>query len=129
MAYESKMRPEMFAEVDETMNYMLEFPDGLMANCATSFGMNMGRLTVTCRSGNFRLEPFQSYGGIKGYASDGTQFTNQVKSQQAVQMDDDAMAILQDKPVMVPGEEGLRDVMVVEAAFKSAKEGVRVKIG
>ncbi|GAB3657782.1 Gfo/Idh/MocA family oxidoreductase [Echinicola sediminis] len=129
MAYESKMRPEMFSEVDETMNYILEFPDGLMANCATSFGMNMGRLTVTCRRGNMRLEPFQSYRGIKGETSDGLEFSDQVKSQQAVQMDDDALAILENKPVMVPGEEGMKDIMVVEAAFKSAREGVRVAVG
>ncbi|MBD8487231.1 Gfo/Idh/MocA family oxidoreductase [Echinicola sp. CAU 1574] len=129
MAYESVRRPEMFDEVDETMNYVLEFPNGLMANCATSFGMNMGRLTATCASGKFWLEPFQSYRGIQGGTSDGIQFSDQVKSQQAVQMDDDALAILENKEVMVPGEEGLRDVMVVEAAFKSAKEGIRVKIG
>ena len=129
MAYESTMRPEKFKEVDETMNYILEFPGGLMANCATSFGMNMGRLIVTCGRGHFRLEPFQSYRGIKGYTSDGISFSDQVKSQQAVQMDDDAMAILENKPVMVPGEEGLKDIMVVEAAFKSAKEGIRVAIG
>ncbi|UCS93109.1 Gfo/Idh/MocA family oxidoreductase [Echinicola marina] len=128
MAYESKRRPEMFAEVDETMNYILEFPGGLMANCATSFGMNMGRLTVTCGRGNFRLEPFQSYRGIKGYTSDGIQFSDQVKSQQAVQMDDDALAIIDGRAVMVPGEEGLRDIKVVEAAFKSAEEGKRISI-
>nr|WP_317172739.1 Gfo/Idh/MocA family oxidoreductase [Echinicola salinicaeni] len=129
MAYESKRRPEMFSEVDETMNYILEFPEGLMANCATSFGMNMGRLTVTCGRGNFRLEPFQSYRGIKGYTSDGIQFSDQVKSQQAVQMDDDALAIINNQQVMVPGEEGLKDIKVVEAAFQSAKEGRRIKIG
>lgn len=128
MAYESGTRPDKFNEVDETMNFILEFPEGLMANCATSFGMNMGRLTATCANGNFRLEPFQSYTGIKGSASDGTIFTNQVKSQQAVQMDDDALAIMNDTPVMVPGEEGLKDIKVVEAVFKSAKEGQRVPI-
>ncbi|WP_215223478.1 Gfo/Idh/MocA family protein [Echinicola shivajiensis] len=128
MAYESKRRPEMFSEVDETMNYILEFPGGLMANCATSFGINMGRLTVTCGRGNFRLEPFQSYGGIKGHTSDGIQFSDKVKSQQAVQMDDDALAIINDKDVMVPGEEGLKDIKVVEAAFRSAKEGRRIVI-
>lgn len=128
MAYESTTRPELFTEVDETMNFILEFPDGLYANCVTSFGMDLGRFIVTAVDGNFRLEPFQSYNGLKGYASDGTQFSDEVKSQQAVQMDNDALAIKENKDAVAPGEEGLKDIKVVEAIFKSAKEGRKIQI-
>jgi len=128
MAYESTTRPEIFTEVDETMNFILEFPDGLYANCVTSFGINFGRFIVTADDGHFRLEPFQSYRGLKGYASDGTTFEDEVKSQQAVQMDNDAKAIKENKPVIAPGEEGLKDIKVVEAIFRSAKEGRRIQV-
>lgn len=37
-------------------------------------------------------------------------------------MDDDALAILQNQPVMVPGEEGMRDIRIVQAAFESARK-------
>lgn len=43
-------------------------------------------------------------------------------------MDDDALAILNNKPVIVPGEEGLKDIRVVEAIYKSVKEKERVTI-
>jgi glucose-fructose oxidoreductase len=43
-------------------------------------------------------------------------------------MDDDALSIMQKKPMLVPGEEGLRDIRVVEAIYKSAatKQTVRL---
>ena len=43
-------------------------------------------------------------------------------------MDDDAMAIMQKKPMMVPGEEGLRDIRIVEAIYKYAASGSRVAL-
>jgi glucose-fructose oxidoreductase len=43
-------------------------------------------------------------------------------------MDDDALAIMQKKPMLVPGEEGLRDIRVVQAIYKAAATGQRVKI-
>ena len=43
-------------------------------------------------------------------------------------MDDDALAIINDTAVLVPGEEGLKDIRVVEAVYRSAAEGKRVII-
>jgi glucose-fructose oxidoreductase len=45
-----------------------------------------------------------------------------------MQMDNDAKAIMQNSPVLVPGEEGLADIRVVEAIYKAAKEGKRVRL-
>jgi glucose-fructose oxidoreductase len=35
-------------------------------------------------------------------------------------MDDDSLSIMNGKPMLVPGEEGLRDIRIVEAIYKSA---------
>jgi glucose-fructose oxidoreductase len=35
---------------------------------------------------------------------------------------------MQGKPMMVPGEEGLRDIRIVEAIYKSAQTGQQVTI-
>jgi glucose-fructose oxidoreductase len=43
-------------------------------------------------------------------------------------MDQDALAIMGKKPMLVPGEEGLRDIRIVEAILESAKTGNRVMI-
>ena len=49
--------------------------------------------------------------------------------QQILQMDNDARSIIDGTPMRVPGEEGLRDMRVVDAIFRSVAEEGRVKIG
>ncbi|HRN56095.1 MAG TPA: Gfo/Idh/MocA family oxidoreductase [Agriterribacter sp.] len=128
-AKQSTTRPDIYKEVDETMQFMLEFPGGAIAECETSFGKNINRLHVTCTKGWYTLEPFQAYGGIRGTTSDGKTLNAAIPNQQARQMDEDALAILQNTPVLVPGEEGLKDIKVVEAVYRSVQENRRVLIG
>lgn len=125
----STTRPEIYTEVEETMEFLLQFPQGITAACVTSFGRGMNTLHVDCSKGWYKLEPFQAYSGIKGVTSDGKQLNATVPNQQAKQMDDDALAILNNKPMLVPGEEGLKDIRVVEAVYKSVGENGRVTIG
>ena len=44
-------------------------------------------------------------------------------------MDDDAAAIIDDTPLLAPGEEGLKDTIVVEAIYRSVAAGQKVKVG
>ncbi len=118
-------RPALFDEVDETMYFTLEFEDGLVAECSTSFGKNMNILRADCERGWYEVEPFQAYNGIAGRTSDGQTFSDGVPHQQAHQMDQDALAILEKRPPRVPGEEGLRDMRVVDAVYASARDGGR----
>lgn len=122
-------RPEIYTEVDETTFFSLEFPSGARAECMTSFGKNVNELMVNADDGWYGLSPFQSYSGIKGETSDGKKLNKRISNQQAKQMDDDALSILENKEPLVPGEEGLRDIRVVEAVYRSAAEGKRVSIG
>lgn len=127
-ARQASNRPEIYSEVDETMSFELEFPDSVVAHCKASFGTSMNSLRVNCEQGWYQLEPFQTYGGIRGATSDGRILDVRIDSQQARQMDDDSLAIMQGRPLLVPGEEGLRDIRVVEAVYKSARTGQRVVI-
>lgn len=124
----STTRPEIYTEVDETTIFQLEFRSGAIANCKTSFGDNLNTLKVNCADGWYGLSPFQAYNGIKGETSDGKKLNTPIQNEQAKQMDDDALAIMNKTSVMVPGEEGLKDIRVVEAIYQSAREGVRVEI-
>jgi glucose-fructose oxidoreductase len=73
--------------------------------------------------------PYQSYAGVKGSSPLGEiNHPYNVPWQQAKQMDDDALAIMQSKPMQVPGEEGLRDIRIVEAIYKCANTGQRVSL-
>jgi len=90
--------------------------------------MSMNSLRVNCEKGWYQLEPFQMYSGIRGSTSDGKTLNAFLDSQQAKQMDDDAFAILHNQPLLVPGEEGLLDIRVVEAIFSSANTGRRIAL-
>jgi glucose-fructose oxidoreductase len=116
-------RPELFKEVDETTYFDLEFPSGAVAACKTSVGENMNILKVDCEQGWYKLEPFQAYTDVGGVTSTGVKLDKTIVNQQAAQMDDDALSILENIPVMAPGEEGLRDIALVEAAIKSVAAG------
>lgn len=125
----STTRPEIYHEVEETMEFDLEFPGGVTADCVTSFGKSMNSLMVNCSEGWYKLEPFQAYSGIQGETSDGKKLNATLPNmQQARQMDDDALAILKNKPMLVPGEEGLKDIRVVEAVYRSVEQSDKVDI-
>ena len=127
-AQQSTTRPELFTEVDETMRFQLEFPSGALASLYTSFGMNVNDLYATAERGWFALRPFSSYSGIQGASSNGPLDAPPV-NQQARQLDEQALSIIENTPMRVPGEEGLRDLRVVEAIYQSAAEaGRRVEV-
>jgi len=128
IAKASTTRPAIYTEVEETINFSLEFPSGAIAECESSFGKNMNALRVDCKKGWYTLEPFSGYSGQNGITSDGIRLNAVIPNQQARQMDDDALAILENKKVLVPGEEGMKDILVVEAIHRSAKTGKRVTI-
>jgi len=128
LAQEFTDEPVRFSRADETTMFQLEFPSGAMANCMTSFGMNINELTVNAEKGWYRLEPFQSYSGVKGRTSKGTSLDLYIENQQATQMDNDSLSIMNGTALRVPGIEGLRDIRVVDAIHKSAKEGRRIVI-
>jgi len=128
MAQHFTNRPEIYTEVDETTLFQLEFPSAAAAQCATSFGMSMNFLKVIYAEGRAELEPFSAYSGVKGATSGDITLDATLDNQQARQMDDDALAIINNQPVLVPGEVGLRDIRVVEAVYKSARTGKKVTL-
>lgn len=127
-AHQSTTRPEIYKEVDETMAFDLEFPGGVTAKCETSFGKSMNELQVNCSKGWYKLSPFSAYNGIDGVTSDGIKLNAPIANEQAQQMDDDALAIMNNKTVIAPGEEGLKDIRVVEAIYRSVAANKRVTI-
>ena len=75
------------------------------------------------------MAPYSGYDGLNGSSPLGKiSFPYKLPFQQATQMDDDAQSIMQNKPMLVPGEEGLRDIRVVQAIYKSAGSGQRVVV-
>jgi predicted dehydrogenase len=122
-AREEKLRPELFNEVDETIYFELEFPGGTVAKGISSYNKNLNHLKVKAEKGWFELTQAYRYGGMAGATKDGPlQFDANV-NQQALQMDDFASCIVNNKPTRVPGEEGLKDIKVIEAIYRSIASG------
>ncbi|HEX7026584.1 MAG TPA: Gfo/Idh/MocA family oxidoreductase [Gammaproteobacteria bacterium] len=122
-ARHERKRPELFKEVDETAYFDLVFPGGATAECMASVGENVNILNIDCEKGWYKLEPFQSYTGVSGITSTGVALDKTVNNQQARQMDDDALAILENIPPLVPGEEGMKEIALIQAAIKSVEGG------
>ncbi|WP_340104067.1 Gfo/Idh/MocA family protein [Rhodohalobacter sp. 8-1] len=116
-------RTDMYSDVDEFTEFELEFPDGIIVKGETSFGKSMNYLNVECTDGWYRLEPMQSYSGVQGETSDGTQLPPNPNHQQARQMNNDALAIKENRNPIVPGEDGLADIRIVQAIMESSQKG------
>lgn len=120
---------DIYNEVDEFTTFELEFANGVRAHGETAFGESSNYLEVECSDGWYELEPFQTYTGVKGETSDGTELDPCDCNQQALQMDDDALAIRNNKELIAPGEDGLRDIAIVRAIMESSeRNGEWVKL-
>ncbi|UOQ71815.1 Gfo/Idh/MocA family protein [Hymenobacter cellulosilyticus] len=116
----------LFKEVEAGVNWQMQFADGSVANCRTSYAENMNsRLRAETAKGFLELQPAFGYGGIEGRTSQGPMNIQNVP-QQARQMDDFADCILNNKPTRVPGEMGLRDIQLLQAIYRAAETGQKV---
>jgi predicted dehydrogenase len=127
-AREYKTDPVKFKEVDETIMWQMEFPNGAVSNSITTYASNVERLLVSAEEGWIELRPAFGYGPIKGRTHKGD-LNLPVVNHQAQQLDGMAMCIRENKECSASGEEGLRDMKVIEAIYKSISEGgARVKV-
>lgn len=127
-AREEKTRPELFSEVDETVYFDLEFPGGAIAHGISSYNKNMSYLKATAEDGWFELSRAYPYNGLQGATSNGPMNFDPNVNQQALQMDDFARCIMQNKPTRVPGEEGLKDMKVIDAIYRSIASGKKEQV-
>ncbi len=127
-AREEKTNPQLFSEVDETVYFDLEFPGGTVAHGTSSYNKNLSYLKATAERGWFELSRAFPYNGLKGATIDGPMNFDPNVNQQARQMDNFAQCILSGTPTSVPGEEGLKDIKVIEAIYRSIASGRREAI-
>ncbi|MRX41123.1 gfo/Idh/MocA family oxidoreductase [Flavobacterium sp. LC2016-23] len=118
---------DRFSETEESISWQMEFPSGAMANCNTSCGYNIDRIYATADEGSFELSPSLSYGPYEGKSSNGPLKFAAINQQQT-QMDEIAKLLLENKklPNHITGEEGLKDIKVINAIYKAAETGKKV---
>jgi predicted dehydrogenase len=127
-AQEFKTDPVKFNGVDETIFWQMEFPSGAVSNSTTSYASDVERLFLSAENGWLELHPAYGYGPIGGRTHKGP-LKLPIVNHQAMQLDDFATCLAENRESGVNGEEGLKDLKIIEAIYKSIMEGgKRIKV-
>lgn len=130
-AQETKTDFVKFKEgVDETIQFQFGFPSGAVASCLSTYSMNnLDRFFLNGEKGFAEMQPSTGYGPIQGRTNKGELNYPHV-THQTVQMDEMAGMILNSKKPLVPmdGEEGLKDLKIIDAIYLAIKTGKKVDL-
>jgi predicted dehydrogenase len=122
-----------FREVEDMIQFELEFPSGVIASCMSMYSANQNHILLMGDKGRIELEPGTGYRGNRLWVGSGRD--NEITpppgpgaTQWAGQLDHMAQCVMQDKEPVVAGEEGLKDIRIIEAVYRSAREQRRITL-
>jgi len=126
-----------FREVEDRIAFELEFPSGVIGSCISMYSAAQNHILLMGDKGRIELEPATAYTGNKlwvgnGHGDDKLEVTPRPgpgATQWAGQVDHLSQCVLQNREPIVAGEEGLRDIRIVEAIYRSAREKRRIVLG
>lgn len=131
-AQEVKTDPIKFKEgVDETITFQMGFPSGAVASCLSTYALNnLDKFYLNGTKGFAEMQPSTGYGPIQARTNKGPIEAEHI-THQTTQMDEMAALILDGKKSIIPvdGEEGLKDLVIVDAIYEAVKTGEKVAIG
>lgn len=127
---------ERYQEVEETVSFTLRFPSGVIANCVTSYGAHDCKdMEIRLEKGWIALQNAYAYQGQRLYVAERLGDNEQVneirlspEDQFTREIDHFARCVRENETPHSPGEEGLQDHLLMEAIYRSAREGSPVKI-
>ncbi len=133
VAFSTSKTDGRFKEVDEMTGALLRFPDGRLAEFTSSFGAaDVASYSVVGTKGDVRLDqayeyvyPINLYVTVKGKSR---KQTFRKRDQFAPELEYFSDCILTDRTPEPSGMEGLADVRIIEALYRSAKRRRPVKI-
>lgn len=130
VAQETKTDPQKFREVDENIVWSMTFPSGLTASCQTTYAYGgMNRFEAICDRGRFGMDPAYSYGGLRGWTTrEDVPLSFPQINHFTAEIDAFSKAILEDGGFGPDGQEGLRDMKIVEAIYRSIREDKAVAV-
>lgn len=120
-----------YGGVEETIAFTLRFPSGAMAQCAAGYGAHEGRdMRLRLERATIDVENAFAYAGQRLRVSrrDGplesvAELRLGAANQFALEIDHFAECILTGRKPRTPGEEGVQDQVIMEALYRSAREG------
>ena len=120
-----------FKEVEENITFQLQFPSGILANCTSSYGVNLGRFRVFKPRGSFELDPASSYTGLRMRVFRGGSIEERILPQRdhfALEMDHLSQCVMNGTEPLTPGEEGLKDLTAMMAIYEAARSGKTARL-
>ena len=123
-----------FTEVEDMMDWTLEFPSGVIASCQSMYSANQNHILLMGDKGRIELEPATRYSGNRMWTGeDGREQEIIIPSsgsggQFVGQLDHLSECARSGREPIVAGEEGLRDMRIVEAIYRSAREGRTIRL-
>ena len=121
-----------FREVEETINFQLGFPSGVLANCTSSYGYaGQNHYRVVGTEGWLEMDPATSYRGLHMRVHRGSITEERelpVRDHFALEMDHMSGCVMENKEPLTPGEEGLRDLKIMMAIYEAGRAGKTVKL-
>ncbi|HZQ17718.1 MAG TPA: Gfo/Idh/MocA family oxidoreductase [Terriglobales bacterium] len=121
-----------FKEVEEHVVFQLRFPSGILANCSSSYGYyQQSHFRVMGTQGRLILDPATWYTGLRMYIE-----RNDILGERKIEpknhftseMDHMSDCVMQNKDPLTPGEEGLRDITIIQKIYQAAQSGNVVKL-
>ena len=124
-----------FREVEDMIDFQLEFPSGAIGSCMSMYSANRNQFVLMGEKGRIELEPATAYSGQRMWVGQERSDKTEVKpppgpyaNQWVGQLDHMAQCVMQNREPLVPGEEGLRDLRIIEAVYRSAREQKRILV-
>lgn len=115
-----------FAEVEQSMEWTMKFPSGIIASCGCSYGqVGPNFLMMNGERGMLEMNPGFTYDGphLQGLAA-GRRIDEQSPGKHpyvfALEADHFSDCVRNNKEPKSPGEEGLKDMIAIEAIYKAA---------
>jgi predicted dehydrogenase len=125
-----------FTEVEQSVQFILRFPSGFAATCASSYASHESRyFRIEGANGWAEMNPAFSYHGLRlrrGQMVEGRNTETDISFPPAMQfareIDHMSMCVMRNQVPHTPGEEGLQDQRIMEAIYESARTGRAVAL-
>lgn len=116
-----------FAEVEQSIEWTMKFPSGIIASCGCSYGARgPSYVSINAETGYLVVDPAFNYGTVhyrgevKGQRVDEQNTGATTPSQFTLEAEHFVDCIRNNKEPQSAGEEGLKDMIAMEAIYKAA---------
>jgi glucose-fructose oxidoreductase len=125
---EPKQRPEFFNEVEETIRFRLEFPNGAVCDAVTSYNHDHDSFRAEGAKGWYDFQAHAFSYKVGTVVSSKGPVTFPAPNQQALHLDDFVDCIRTGRESEVNGAMGRRDMQIITAVYEAARTGQRVPV-